>query len=369
MKTVLQMAPLRLGGITELVLNIAETTDNNKVKFDYLCFAKTFENSENRAKACGGKINLVDLTSRSNAISRGLFKFFEVIKVVRKNGYKVIHINSSTPYEVIVAASAKLGGAKKIIFHSHNSSYYPGQKLTKATKLFKAVMPLFVTDYIACSHEAAKFMFPKNVVKKGRYTVIKNGVNVPKLVYNPAVREEYRKKYSLSDNYVLGHVGRFNVQKNHTLLIDIFAQVYKQDSSARLFLVGIGETEQEIKDKVSKLGLGDAVIFHGLSNEATKLMQMMDVFVMPSLYEGLPVAGVEAQATGLPMVISDTITDELKLIEDVKYIPLDADVKVWADCILSYKNHNRKDTGRMITKAGYDITDTANQLVKLYCSK
>ena len=247
---VLHMAPIRMGGITELVLTLSEKIDFEKVQFDYLTFEDTFDQASKRAKEAHSTIYRVDLQTVKNPIVRGLKKFFGIIKLVHSEQIKIIHINSSTPYEVLVAFAAKIGGAKKIIYHSHNSSYYPGQKLVKLSEVFKWFMPFVITDYLACSDAAARFMFPKKIVDAENYTVIKNGVDYDKHSFKPEVRTELRKKYGLENNFVLGHVGRFNVQKNHEFLIDIFYEVYKHDNSARLFLVGIGETENQIKEKV-----------------------------------------------------------------------------------------------------------------------
>ncbi len=363
---VLHMAPIRMGGITELVLTLSEKIDQNKVKFDYLTFDETFENAAKRAKNANSIIYRVDLKSVRNPIFRGLKKFFGIIKLVREKNVKIIHINSSTPYEVLVAFAAKFGGAEKIIYHSHNSSYYPGQRLVKLSEIFKWFMPFVITDYLACSDAAARFMFPKKVVESGNYKVIKNGVDYDKHCFNPAIRDEYRKRYGLEGNFVLGHVGRFNVQKNHEFLIDIFQEVYRQDDSARLFLIGIGETEETIKDKVKTLGLENVVTFHGLSSEVNRLWNMLDVFVMPSLYEGLPVAGVEAQAAGLPLVVTDTITKELNITNNVKYVGLNDSPTVWAEEILTLKNKSRINTREAMSKAGFCIDDTAKILLDLY---
>lgn len=268
----------------------------------------------------------------------------------------------------MVAFAAKIGGAKKIIYHSHNSSYYPGQKLVKLSEVFKWFMPFVITDYLACSDAAARFMFPKKIVDAENYTVIKNGVDYDKHSFKPEVRTELRKKYGLENNFVLGHVGRFNVQKNHEFLIDIFYEVYKHDNSARLFLVGIGETENQIKEKVKRLGIEEVVIFHGLSNEVNRLWNMLDVFVMPSLYEGLPVAGVEAQANGLPLIVSNTITQELKITDAVEYIGLDEKTSKWYEVIERYNGYKRKNTRMEITNAGFNIDDTAIRLERIYLS-
>lgn len=146
---VLHMAPIRMGGITELVLTLSEKIDFEKVQFDYLTFEDTFDQASKRAKEAHSTIYRVDLQTVKNPIVRGLKKFFGIIKLVHSEQIKIIHINSSTPYEVLVAFAAKIGGAKKIIYHSHNSSYYPGQKLVKLSEVFKWFMPFVITDYLA----------------------------------------------------------------------------------------------------------------------------------------------------------------------------------------------------------------------------
>lgn len=368
---VLQVAPLRIGGVTELVLSICENIDRSKLNFDYLAFGSNvrYEKNEQRAKGFGGQVFYVDLAKNENPIIRGINKFISVYRIVKENNFGIIHINTSTPYEVLVAIPAKMAGAKRVIMHSHNSSYYPGQKLVWLTGVFKAIMPFVVTDYFACSDLAAEFMFPQKILKEKKYTVLKNGVNVDKLRHDPDIRAEYRRKYGLENAFVIGNVGRFNVQKNHSLMIDIFAELYKTDASARLFLVGMGETEEATKEKVKQMGLQDVVYFNGPSSEVNKLMQMFDVVVMPSLYEGLPVVGVEAQAADVPLVLTDTITKELQITDAVTYVPLDAELKSWVDAILDFKNHKRHDTSQLVREAGFDIKATSEWLQNFYLGK
>lgn len=363
---VLHMAPIRMGGITELVLTLSEKIDSEKIQFDYLTFEDTFEQASKRAIEAHSTIYRVDLKSIKNPFFRGIKKFIGVSKLIHDEKIKIIHINSSTPYEVLVAIAAKIGGAKKIIYHSHNSSYYPGQKLTMLSPLFKALMPFVITDYLACSDAAAEFMFPKKIASHKGYTVIKNGIDYEKNKYNPEIRKTYRTKLNLENNYVIGHVGRFNIQKNHSFLIDIFNEIYSRDKSARLLLVGVGETQEAMKQKVHNLGLEKVVLFYGLSNEVNNLLNVMDIFVMPSLYEGLPVAGVEAQASGLPLVVSDTITKELNITNNITFLSLNDGPDIWARKVLELKGVERVDSKEMVKKAGFSIDDTAEVLKNIY---
>ena len=179
-------------------------------------------------------------------------------------------------------------------------------------------------------------------------------------------RNEIRQKLNIESKIVISNVGRFTTQKNHTFLIDIFNEIYKKNNNAVLMLIGNGEKEDEIKKKVEKLGIQNSVLFMGHRDDVNELMQAMDVFVMPSIYEGLPVVGIEAQAAGLPCFMSkDVITDEVKIAENVKFISLDDNAEKWADEILS-SDLTRKDNEIALKKAGYFIEDMVKELTEQY---
>lgn len=187
--------------------------------------------------------------------------------------------------------------------------------------VFKSLIP-FIADYnIACSESAARYMFPKRVIDSKDYQIINNGIEVSSYVYNPQVRQVYRSRYNCHGKFVVGHIGRFVRQKNHEFIIDIFSEIHKKESDSILCLFGTGEDENRIKEKVKELGLEDSVMFYGTTNEVQNILQMMDVFLFPSLYEGLPVVCVEAQAAGLPVVASGTITEEVRITDLVKFVP------------------------------------------------
>ena len=176
-----------------------------------------------------------------------------------------------------------------------------------------------------------------------------------------------RQEFNITENEILfGHVGRFTNQKNHTFLIDIFNEIHKQNKDTKLIMVGIGEKEQEIKNKVKALNLEDCVIFAGFRKDVNKIMQAMDVFLLPSLYEGLPVVGVEAQAAGLPCFTSkDVVTKEVQITKAMNFISLDKSAKEWANIILG-SDLSRKDTKKELKEAGYFIEDSARELVDFY---
>ena len=228
-------------------------------------------------------------------------------------------------------------------------------------------MKKYATDYFACSYLAGEWLFGKNNIKNGKVKVIHNAVNYDRFKYDEKIRKEIRKEFKIKDNELLfGNVGRFIVQKNHTFLIDIFKEIHKKNKNTKLILVGIGEKEEEIKEKVKRLDLDNFVIFAGFRKDVNKIMQAMDVFLLPSICEGLPIVGVEAQAAGIPSFASkDVVTSEAKISKVFNFISLDKKAEEWADIILN-SDLTRKDTKDELKKAGYFIEDSAKELVDFY---
>ena len=194
--------------------------------------------------------------------------------------------------------------------------------------------------------------------------------NIPRIKYkyNPEVRAEKRKELGIDDKYVIGHAGRFSDQKNHTFLLDIFASVKKKKSDCVLLLFGVGELMEPMKAKAKSLGIDDSVIFYGASNEMEKMWQAMDVFLMPSLHEGLPVTGIEAQASGLPCVFSDEITKEVDVTNTSYFLSLKDSADKWADLVISLADKPREDNIEKLRNANYDICTTADTVSQLYLS-
>lgn len=366
---VLQVAPLGAGGVTSLILNIAEKIDNEKVQFDYLTFYDRKEFNEDRAKALGGKKYVVPIDHYKNPLIRSLFKFFYAIKVIHSSEADIIHINGSKPYDVLVGVSAKLAGVNTVFFHSHNSSMDNENGIKKIIMdLFKKLIPI-ISDYnLACSDLAAQFMFPSQILKEKKFTVIKNAIDVEKYRFSEEVRSEYRKKLNVENNLVIGHIGRFMPQKNHKFLIDIFSEIYKKRSDAILILIGNGELFDNVKQYVEKKQLSKVVRFYGTTNEVPQILQAMDCFLFPSFFEGLPVVGVEVQASGLPFVLTDTITKEVNFSDLVNYLSLEDEQEKWADCVIkcSELKRNRSEYPEIVKKAGFDISEETKKLTSLY---
>ena len=204
--------------------------------------------------------------------------------------------------------------------------------------------------------------------KNHSFVIMRNAINTEKFVYDPEIAKRQKESLGIEDKFVLGHVGRFNFQKNHEFLIEIFNEVCKENANTVLLLVGTGELEENIHKKVRNLGLHEKVKFLGVREDIPELMQAMDVFVFPSLFEGLPVTLVEAQAAGLPCVVSDTITKEIDITNNVKFLDINGKTYEWAKDIIK-KKERKKEAYHMLEKAGFDIKNNAEWLVEQYQRK
>ncbi len=224
------------------------------------------------------------------------------------------------------------------------------------------------TDFLACSAAAAEYMFGKKTAEHA--IIARNGIDTRKFRFRENERSARKKELGLENSFVIGHVGRFHEQKNHKFLIEIFREIAARDKGARLLLIGTGDLEDEVRSLVKKYCLEEKTIFVGPTDAVQDYMCGMDVFVLPSLYEGLGIVNVEAQASGLPCVVSDTVPQEAHLTDRIEFLPLEAGAGFWAEKILQYHpdiyQRDRKEAWREVYNAGYDISDTARTIQILY---
>lgn len=358
--------PISHGGQESFVINILQYLDHEKLDIDlltpYYCDNTYYEDI---VHSYNGNIYTFGLAfepgkSRFN-ISEKIDRFF------REHLYDVVHIHSgSISVLAIMSKYAKKNGIKKIIVHSHCAAEKKSLKYRLTKLAFSPMMNSNPTNYCACSMVAGEWKFSKHVVQSS-LKILKNGVDLEKYSFNPEIRVCMRKKLGIPENaFVVGHVGRFSYQKNHEYLISVFASVLKQCKDAVLMLIGDGENRQDIEEQVKTLNRDLNVIFCGLVNHVNDYMQAMDVFVLPSRYEGLPIVGVEAQAAGLPVITSTNVSDELKITDAVTFLSLESGTEQWAQNILRYKNQARQDYSDQMKAQGYDIRSTAKEIEDLY---
>jgi len=223
----------------------------------------------------------------------------------------------------------------------------------------------YATHYFACSEYAGKWLFG-NKTGGSKLTVLNNAIDLEKFSFDNDMREKLRAELGLENKFVLGNIGRFCFQKNHDFLIDVFYRVYKMDNSAVLMLIGEGELVDTVREKVRSLNLEKSVLFLEPKENINDYYQAMDVFVLPSHYEGFGIVALEAQAAGVPTICSDKVPNVTRLSEDIEYISLDTPADKWAEAIMLRKNAGRKNSIDYIRKKGYDIKVEARKLEDIY---
>ena len=357
------------GGVSAMIFQIFKHIDKTKFSFDFVSPQKTtYELKRKEIEEMGGRI--IELNTSGNVIKRKIQLFKRLKKLIKTNKYEIVHINSGVFFfNLEVAFICKILHVNKIIVHSHNGLDPKNKFKNKISKLFKFLLEIFATDFFTCSEEATKAMFSNKIIKNNKVIFIPNGIETNKFKFNEDVRKEYRKNLNLEDKFVIGHIGRFMTQKNHKFLIDIFNEFQKKNDSAILLLVGEGELQQNIKDYVKELNIENKVNFLGIRNDIPNLLMAMDCFVMPSFHEGLPVVGIEAQASGLNMVLSDSITKEVKVTDNLKFCSLDSGVDSWVNMLqeVSKEDNDRNDAYLIVKNSGFDIDNTVKKIEEIYC--
>lgn len=343
------------GGLETMLMNYYRHIDRTQVQFDFLTHRDFKADYDDEIELLGGKIyHLPRLIPWSKSYKQTLRDFFN-----SHPEYKIVHVHQDC-FSGVICQVAEECGIPVRIAHSHCTSQDKNWKYPIKLWYMRSI-PKYATDLLACGHEAGTWMFGG-----APFQILNNAIDADAYVYNPRKRDEIRTKLGVNDRLVIGHIGRFSPQKNHPYLIDIFAALHQQDPNATLLLVGDGSGRKAIEDKVNSLGLQDCVIFTGVRSDVPDLLQAMDVFVFPSLYEGLPVTMIEAQAAGLPCFISDKVPAECSITDSVTMIPLSSPPEIWADKILLAKNTQRKNNKERVMKAGYDIRENAKWLQNYY---
>ena len=350
------------GGMESVIMNYYRNIDRNEIQFDFLCNTDIVA-YEDEIKSLGGTIFRITARSKNyKQYKEDMDNFFKE----NANKYSAIWVNLCSLANIDYLKYAKKYGIPKRIIHCHNSqnmdSFLRGI-LHKWNKLF---IKKYATDFWSCSGDASRWFYSNNIIKNNKYVVIKNAIDLKKYEYNPQIRDEYRKMLNIEKKFVIGHVGRFHFQKNHTFLIKIFNEVYKKNSNTVLLLVGEGEDKEKVLNLVKSLKLQDSVIFLGARSDVSNIMQAMDVFVLPSVFEGLGVVLIEAQAAGLPIFASkDVIPNEVKINKDnFEFVSLNNNETFWGNLILQTesKKINRKINLDDLSKSGYNIIEEKDKM-------
>ena len=353
---------MNAGGAETFLMKMYRKLDRSKYQMDFAVTISSECFYDNEILSMGGKIYKITAKSK-NPIKN----FNDIKKIVLDNKYDSVLRTSEHSLSALELLAAKQSGARIRIFRSSNSKATIGLKPSKLLHKLCAFMPKkFANVKFAPSTEAATFMFGKKVIENGEVFILHNGVDLNVFRFDKTARTEIREEFGLRNEQLLvGHIGRFMTQKNHAFLLEIFKQIAQKNENAVLMLVGKGELEAEIKEKIQTLGLDDKVIFTGVRSDVPKLLSAMDVFVFPSFYEGMPNTVIEAQATGLPCVIADTITKEADITGLVQYLPLSLSAEDWADRALKSVTEERKDTKQDFIEHKYDVESVLKEFVSL----
>lgn len=340
-----------LGGIETYLMNQLVKLDREKVIFDFVTDFETMAYADEAEK-------LDSVIYYIPAKSKGVFKQWKAFAKILKEHpeYKKVYFNILDAGAAVTAFIPWLFG-RTLITHSHNDATYKN----RLHRICRPFLLLFTKKRYACSKAAAEFMFGKHSA-----SVIPNSINAEKYNYNPQMRSEKRKELDLEDKFVICHVGRLSEQKNPMGLIDIFGEVLKRDKNAVLLSIGSGEMEDEVHKYAESKSYSGQIKFLGKRNDVNLLMQAADVFLFPSFFEGFGIVAIEAQAAGLPCVLSDAVHKEVQVTENVSFISLKAPLEEWASCILQYKNIKRIQTLDKIIASGYDYNHPSAAQVELF---
>ena len=352
------------GGVEAVIMNYYRHIDRNKIQFDFVVdgYEKTILDDE--IESLGGKVYHVE------PYKKNIFRYMsQIYHIVHDNHYDIVHSNMNT-LAVFSLFPAWLAGAHQRILHNHSTAVRSEGMRSVLKMILRPFAPLFANRYAACSRLAGNWMYGKKMMESGKVTIINNAIDLDEYAFSPKIRQQYRKELHIPDDtLVIGHVGRFMYQKNHAFLIEVFREVVKKHPNTILLLIGDGELRPEIEAKVQDYHLSDKVRFLGLRKDVKKLYNCMDVFVLPSWYEGLPVVSVEAQANGLPSIFSDQVTKESLLTSSAFFLSLNGGAVDWAAHVL--RSADKRNTAALLElrDTGFDIEERARFLEKWYDGK
>lgn len=343
-------------GITGVIFNIYKNIDKKYVQMD---FVATDLNTEQWVKDIVVTHNskLYEIEKSYRFISKYVVKLSKIAR-----GYDVIHIHGNSSSMVFELIAGKLAGVKKRIAHSHNTTCsHP-----KIDKMMRPLFYLLCNGRLACGEEAGIWMF-----KHRPFMVINNGIDTEAYRFCEEDRIIVRKKLGIAHETLIGHVGRLNEQKNQSFLLDVFNKIVDNNDDIKLVLIGDGPLEETLKKKAMDMKIAEKVFFVGAVNNVNQFLNALDIIVMPSLYEGLPLTLVEEQANGLTCVVADTITEEANISGNVKFISLTASLEVWADRIINeLTDRSRGDSSeqsiRLIREKGFDINQITRTIAVVY---
>lgn len=342
------------GGAETMIMNLYRNIDRSKIQFDFVVHTDKKCDYDDEIISLGGKLFRIPRYSGKNHFNykKAWINFFNT-----NLNYKIIHGHLNSTASIYLKIAKKNG--LSTIAHSHSSS--SGIGVSAVIKNIMQYPIRHTADYLfACSNLAGEWLYGRKACNNKNFFLLKNAIDINQFAFNKEIRDRKRNELKVQDKFVIGHIGRFHHVKNHRFLIDIYKSIFEKNKNSVLIMVGDGEERSLIEQKVKSLGIDKNVIFTGLRTDVHELLQAFDVFVFPSLYEGLPVTLIEAQASGLPCFVSANITEDVKLTDKIEFISLDKEAEYWAKKIIEAKDvKTRISNLSTFIQSGYDIKTTS----------
>lgn len=353
-------------GVTQYIMNHWQFIDRSKFHFDFATFSKELDDEEKIIRE-GSRIYRIGTYAEADEE-----EFCSEVRDILKNGYDIVHLHTSNWSSFLLERLAREANVPKIIVHSHNSDIHNsyGKSREEAKKkhlrMRERLTEDIATDYWACSWKAAEWLYGGRIPEE-KIVIMKNAIDVDKFLFDMSLREQQRKEFGLAGSFVIGHIGRFEYQKNHEFLIKVFAGLKDEISNARLVLVGDGSLRRDMEEMIKEYDMEDQVLLCGKQEGIEKWYQAMDVFALPSRFEGLPLSLIEAQTADLPCLVSEYVSKEVKISDQSKLLRLDEEV--WRSelkKIYIRGNRERRNMKQVMSGAGYDLKSEIRVLEKMY---
>lgn len=345
---------MNMGGQETFIMNVYRNIDRSKVQFDFVVHSKERGYYDDEIEKLGGRIY------RITPMTRNIFKHCKELKSVIKNGkYEIVHRHTSSSIVFIDLLIAKICGVKKRIAHSHSNKAQKSPVLNMVCRLF---LNALATEKLACSLDAKNSLYG-NI---HNYKILYNAIEIDKFLFNETMREKIRKKNKCQNKFVIGHIGRFSPEKNHKFILELYNEILKDKSNVELWLIGDGQLKKNIIDRAKQMNLIDKIKFLGIVDNVCELLQGMDIFIFPSLYEGLGISLIEAQVSGLDCIASTNIQNEAIITN--KVVCKDLDINEWKKEICRKRNNERIIDKENEGIKKFSIENLKNEMTKIYLS-
>lgn len=349
------------GGKKNLIMEYYRHINRDEVQFDFICDSDSQAIPQEEIESLGGKVYII-------APYQNIFKNMnDMRKIFKKNNYYIVHAYNSTMNLFPMYVAKRCGIPVRI--SESLSMAHEGDWKTVLKKILRPMSKWFANYYMSCGEDCGRWQFGNKLYDLGKVDVFKTVINTKFNAYNPELRDKTRREFGWEDKIVIGHIGRFTAQKNSIHMIEIFAAVAKKEPNAVLCLIGDGELKADVIDKIKELGIEKQVDYLGRREDIQQFYNAMDCFILPSLYEGLPVVGLEAESCGLPMFFSTEVTQEANACELGHFIALNESADVWAEQILKACRDNipiRRSHAEEVCNAGFDSASEAIRMQNYY---